>query len=38
LGLYWEYSGTILRLKAEVYRREMAGNEAGMRLKKEILK
>jgi len=38
LGLYWEYSGTILGLRLKIYRRETAGNEVGMGMKRSSIK
>jgi len=32
MGLYWEYSGTMMGMRLKMYRREMAGNDVGMRL------
>ena len=33
MGLYWEYCGTVLGMGMKIYRRENAGNEAGMGMK-----
>jgi len=36
LGLYWEYNGTALGMGMKIYRRENAGNEAGMGMKRYL--
>jgi len=36
MGLYWEYDGTTMGMKHKFHRREMAGNEVGLRLERDL--